>query len=524
VNDRTPAGDAADRDIVAVLDAAALHPTDDFRARLGEQLAIEAEGDRLVLLDAAPPTPRRRWPMALAAAGLLAVVVGIAVVARPGDGDERVPVSVPESTEGLEDMLDPDALVNEELAAELDGRRWVALERFDTADGSAFVPTVAFISGAGFVDGHDGCVPYGGGLVFDDATVSTTTFERDVGECDLDRPLAIEAGQQVELLADADEFLLRADDGTPLARFTDQSALEPADPELLTFSWFADAVGFVTFTDTGRASFRCTLFGWAVEGDVVSLRLDDRQPECSAVGDSPMPHDAEARLAEMAADTALIYERGPEPLDGLVVLGESGAVLLRTLPPVDVDPTRITVGAGALFGIEPGLGIDAEEVITAARPQVGEPTADTGWIAFDDRRFEENEFREVRWGDLVTIFLRRGSRSEFRAWNVGDDRVLASQLPPVERTEPGEPTGLRTEHGIAVGDPLDDVPSEFNLAIVDNDGNPDPWFDADDRVQYVVVRSPNPRATAGSILPSTRGGGYIAVDGTIVAIGANTGP
>ncbi len=88
------------------------------------------------------------------------------------------------------------------------------------------------------------------------------------------------------------------------------------------------------------------------------------------------------------------------------------------LPSVEVDPTGVTIAAGALFGIEPGVGVTPDEMIEAANPILGPPDHDTGWI---DRRDLDvdvpvqdcglNDYREIVWEDLVTGFWGAGSRT-----------------------------------------------------------------------------------------------------------------
>ena len=203
------------------------------------------------------------------------------------------------------------------------------------------------------VTGHDGCEEYGGSFIFDGDTVVTDDLETDAPSCGVD-VVAIRAGDGIELLPGARTFTLRAEDGQVIARFTDYATLEPAEADDMPYAWYIDDLEFVEFTENGRGiAALCTWLEWEEQGNQVAVTLPDRRTTTSAVssktdnGDrSPFSPIARGLASSRPAVPKMMRDRRA----GLLIAGDRGAVILRRLPPVAVDPLGPTVAAGALFG------------------------------------------------------------------------------------------------------------------------------------------------------------------------------
>lgn len=104
-------------------------------------------------------------------------------------------------------------------------------------------------------------------------------------------------------------------------------------------------------------------------------------------------------------------------------------------------------------------------------------------------------------------------------WSVGDRRIIAVSTPESELATPTEPSGVTTEHGVGIGDPIDAIPDRFNINRFDA-GATDPRFDPGADVQRVNVASRNPQAIGSNLEPAGRGGSYLVIDGTVAGFGA----
>jgi hypothetical protein len=507
-----------DRDVSTIMQDATIEPPDDFRTSLADRIHAD-----LATPDAPASAGRdstglgRRGRVLLAAAAIVILIAGLVfVTGRSNDGTVELDPA---------GDLDPDALRGDDLFDELEGRRWLALERFDDPSPTVLTSDVTFTGSAASPEivGHDGCNAYGGTFTLPGASIEDASLSAEGEACDVD-VLTLEAGQQIELLPDADSFVLRADDGTQIARFTDLATLIPATADDLPGVWLVDDLERVEFTFAGRGIVTlCTWLTWEERGDGVVVRLDTELDGCSDVEGRDglrKPSRVTDEIRELTTDGANVY-RSPA---GLLLVGELGAIELRTLPTVEARLDQVTIAAGALFGIEPGAGVSPDDVIEAVEPFLGAPDQDTGWV--DHRNLAApiqtcglNNYREIAWGDLVTGFWGTGTRSVLLFWSVGDRRIIGVTTPESELTPSIEPSGLMTEHGVGIGDPIDAIPDRFNITRTDW-GTSDERFDPGTDVQLVSVASQNPRATGGNLEPASRSGGYLVIDGTVAGFGA----
>jgi hypothetical protein len=194
---------------------------------------------------------------------------------------------------------------------------------------------------------------------------------------------------------------------------------------------------------------------------------------------------------------------------------------------VEPDPDGITLAAGAIFGLQPGLGTGPDEVLAALVPRFGEPEVDSGWLPAeqtvdDDGNVtdlvpcpELTEYRELWWGDLSFGFWATGSRTLLQFWNVGDRGITMTGWPDVE-VGPTTPLGLTTEDGVGRGDPVTSIPDRFNVS--DRVGGS--GFDG--VVNGVSVLSTNPAFTPGSVASPTLGGTYVVSSGDVTGFGAQS--
>ena len=137
------------------------------------------------------PSGQRGWLLAAAAAVVVAVV-GVSLVLVNSDEPTTTISDVPPTPEHHpEAAVEP--LVGDALLAEVAGRRWVALERFDDPSPTARTPefTVTAAAGDPIVEGFDG---------------------------------------SIELAPDASTLALVDPDGAQLARFHDLARLAPPRP------------------------------------------------------------------------------------------------------------------------------------------------------------------------------------------------------------------------------------------------------------------------------------------------------
>lgn len=507
-----------DRDVSTIMQVATIEPSDEFRTSLALRIRTDlATTDTPASADRESTGLGRRGRVLLAAAAIVILIAGLVfVTSRSNDGTVELDPA---------GDLDPDALRGDDLFGELEGRRWLALERYDDPSPTVLTSDVTFAGSADDPEivAHDGCNAYGGTFALTGAVIEAAELTADGEACDVD-VLTLEAGQQIELLPGEDSFVLRADDGTQIARFTNLATLTPATADDMPGVWVVDDLERVEFTFAGRGVVGlCTWVTWEQRGDGVVVLLDPDLTDCSQV-------EADDGLSELSRVTTEIRELTTDDTDvfqspgGLLLVGELGAIELRTLPTVEVRPDQVTIAAGALFGIEPGVGVSPEDVIDAVEPVLGAPDQDTGWV--DHRNLEApiqtcglSNYREIAWGDLVTGFWGAGSRTVLLFWSVGDRRIIGVTTPESELAPPTEPSGVTTEHGVGIGDPIDAIPDRFNITRLEL-GTIDQRFDPETDVQLLSVSSRNPRAERGNLEPASRAGGYLVIDDTVAGFGA----
>jgi hypothetical protein len=507
-----------DRDVSTIMQVATIEPSDEFRTSLAHRIRADLATTDAPTSTSGDSTWLGRRSRVLVAAAATAILVGGLVLAT-GRSDEGT-IQLDPAGE-----LDPDALRGGDLFGELEGRRWLALERYDDPSPTVLTSEVIFAGSADRPEiiGHDGCTAYGGTFELAGAAIAAAGFTAEGEACDVD-VLMLEAGHQVELLPGADSFVLRADDGTQIARFTDLATLTPATGGDMPAVWFVDDLETVEFTVAGRGIVAlCTWVTWEERGRDIIVLLDADQPSCDAFKNDDGQIEfgrVTAEIRELTAERTDVFQSP----GGLLLVGELGAIELRTLPTVEARPDRATVAAGALFGIEPGVGVTPDDVIDAVAPFLGAPDQDTGWL---DRRnlgapiqtCGLNDYREIAWGDLVTGFWGAGSRTVLLFWSVGDRRINAVTTPESELATPTEPSGVTTEDDVGIGDPIDAIPDRFNINRFELETSDERFEPAAD-VRWVNVVSRNPRATGSNLEPASRRGSYLVIDGTVAAFGA----
>ena len=205
---------------------------------------------------------------------------------------------------------------------------------------------------------------------------------------------------------------------------------------------------------------------------------------------------------------------------------DSSALYLRRLSVVEPDPDGITLAAGSVFGFQPGVGTGPDDVLAELVPRFGEPDFDSGLLPAERNVDDDGnvtvyspcggraEYRELWWGDLSFGFWVDGSRTFLHYWKVGDERITAFLIPDVE-AGPATPTGLTTEDGVGVGDPVTSIPDRFDISdSVRSDGP------SNDPVIFSVL-SENPAFTPYNAA-SPIGGLYVVVDGEVIGFGAES--
>ncbi len=461
-----------------------------------------------------------RWLLA-AAATVVVGLVGVVLVVATSD-DTPTAIAPGPDTAGPVTGAPTDALAGDALLDELSGRRWVALERFDDPSPTARTPefTVTNSDGGASVEGFDGCNTYGGAFRLDGATVVGGEIESTTIGCHVE---TLGVGGSIELLPDADTLLLSDLDGSPLARFHDLAQLPPASADDMPYTFFGDDLDSVGFyvSEVGRAG--CTRIGWEESTDGVRIELLEIMESGCSIDGGPL-----------GGWLAAIAEPGAEAFvtpDGILIANASSTLQLWRLPVVEPDPDGVTLAAGAIFGIEPGLGTGPDDVLDDVVPRLGQPDADSGWLpaersVADDGTvttfvpcLELTEYRELRWGDLSFGFWATGSRTLLQHWAVGDRRI-APFLAPETNLPTTAPTEIETEDGVGVGDPLTAIPDRFDTARGNFYGGTQ--FDPISEVGSVQVVSANPAFTPGSVASPTRGGRYLVIDGTVAAFGAES--
>lgn len=524
MNDRPTTDDSfGDTDIVGTLEIAGLEPTDSFRTSLAAELRADAAGGNVTTLQSARDSrqPRNRTPLILATAAAVVLVVAIAVVAGR-DSSDLTPADTTEPI--LDDITEtlpapaPPLLTNSALFDALENRRWLAIERFDDPVPTSLISRVT-ISGSldnAMLTGHDGCNRYGGRFTLDGTEVTTdgtavpsSGFNGESGDCGV-ATLQLEIGQRIELAADGNEFVLRADDGRVLARFVDQQSLPLTVAGDFVGTMYFDDVQAITFDFGGTGGSFCAPLLWAeTAGRIVVELKDPERPLCGPESGIEVP-PVETKMIELLATRPEVRTTP----SGLLLTNGTSAIQLRRLPEVELDPRGVTIAAGAVFGIRPGVGVTVEDVLGAVTPELGDPDLDTGWI--DDpsdgqmANCELNDYRELVWDDLVFGFWSTGSRTLLLFWHIGDGDIVSSRIPDIERPD-ADSTGLRTEVGVGLGDSIDDIPVAFNV-----NKDPDPNRPPGEILVAVVSADPDASPNDRRI----RAGMYLVIDGTVVAFGA----
>lgn len=192
----------------------------------------------------------------------------------------------------------------------------------------------------------------------------------------------------------------------------------------------------------------------------------------------------------------------------------------RRFPVVAVDPDGVTIAAGSIFGLTPGRGVGPDDAVAAVTPQLGEPDHDTGWMSVNTqirpcRDF--TEYRELWWGDLSLGFWGLGSATYFHYWVVGDRRSVEFSIPAIDVPGQPTPTMLVTDQNVGVGDPITAIPNDANVTTMSRSEGARVSESSD--VVRVAVRSTDPAQPAAS---GSRFGSYLAVDGEVVAFGAES--
>ena len=141
----------------------------------------------------------------------------------------------------------------------------------------------------------------------------------------------------------------------------------------------------------------------------------------------------------------------------------------------DVTEPRFTSAAGALdftldsdpprnpslFGYSALTEVEDAELVEDVSGALGDPDADTGWIAMPEEYActGATEFRSLLWADIRFVLARSADPgiTYVAGWSIGETALLYS---PVLDGEITEPSGITTTDGIGLGtsvDRLEDV-------------------------------------------------------------------
>lgn len=428
---------------------------------------------------------RRRDRIAIVGVLLLSLVGVVALIVLIGDDPLR---PIPD------DALD---------------RTWVAVERSERPPRAVAPVYVATAGERGVVlTGSDGCSPVeieivGTGGVIDEVDPG----DEPARPCpEGGTPFTWRPGD--EIVAGPDELdIVR--EGTVIARFVALDSLTPAETDDLGGAWMIDRGRGLASTPTpidvqldlgvlclGGPGRRPT---WSADdGRLVVDGLGSE--DCEVIEGFDVNRDIERFLLEPTR----VWHIG----DALLFTHPDAALLIRPWPVGSPDPSGIDVASGTAFGIRPGVGVATDDVLDAVGDVLGDPTFDSGWVDLPSRGWApcggtEDFYRMLWWGDLSFAFWRTGARTFLEDWTIGD-LPFWRIVPGVDAAiAPGavDPSGLRTEIGLTVGDPpdrLDGLDVGYTEFAGDNAG-------------YYAVGSP-----AG-------GGAYVVRDGRIVTITSGPG-
>lgn len=457
--------------------------------------------DALVTVDAprARRSPRRRWTGALGCIGLVtlvAIAVTMTLAWWSDDADDAAPTSE---------------------------RRWVMVERFDV-EPSALTPVFEVRTGDGRARfaGDDGCRDVVVELMLDASTVRAVAGGA-TPTCDIATATPLSLHVDDEIAIDGDRLTIRRDEA-PIAVFAAADSLPVATEDDIVGTWLLDELRTI--------EFRRDRFGDRTELVYESTRRcvgDDPSPEwqlddgelrvvtelATTAEGCPSgfggPADTERDLAvelglrRLLSTGALAYVAAGRP----ILVGADAAVTLRPRPEPVETSAPINAAAGTAFGIAPGVGVSADDVVAAVTPELGGPTYDTGWLDVPSGGLvpcpdTDDEYRELWWDDLSFTLWRRGGRTFLSAWALGPppESTAMFDVPPFDRPD-ATSSGLQTESGLGIGDDADRL-AGANVRRTDiSSGDP-----GEPTIEMIIVASTDGGST------------FTAVDGRIERIEA----
>lgn len=367
-----------------------------------------------------------------------------------------------------------------DVADRLAGRTWVQTARFDRVP-SVRTPVLVVSGATGErldVSGHDGCTPIDqtvtlgpgpAGRAPSGTIAAVTAVDGDGGGCDDPdaTPIRWEPG---DLLVLADDRITIERGGDALAELTALDILPAGTADDLTGTWLLDRARAVRFEEGALAPpFQCRTtrdVDWRVEDG--TLTVDDVPDDILSCVDDV---DAEWQLDLVPLADRVLRDLIARPVDVRVVggspllIGATGALRLVEVPDVPTDPDGLTVATGAAFGVRPGVGVGADDVLDAVVPVLGRPTYDSGWVDVPPGTQTlcpetADQYRELWWGLLRFDLWQRGARTSLQRWRYAgdDDRDVVVPPLPLDRPDatelPNDPV-IRTEAGLTLGDSAD---------------------------------------------------------------------
>lgn len=506
----------SDDEIRAALDAAGRGPTDESRAHLRAALLDDEIGD-----DYGRVVARRRigWIVGGAAAVAAAVLIAVVLVDRPdeprlivAEPTDPTEVSIAESVAPVTSVA-PSTSVASAPVDPVSGRRWVLDGVGDEPWNGAVLPFFDFtITGSTWTaTGSGGCneIALRGGVADDSLVVEE--WESTAAACAGGDDLAPSAGT---LRLDASGRLVADDGDLTYVALDDVSTL--AAPADLIGSWSLN--GWSPRIDITASS--ATIGTCAVQLTPVAggIRFDGWPQEPSDCLGSDPPYVA-ALLLDLVTRPVTAYRSE----DRLILFGDSrGAVQLSRVDLI-AEPDRITIEAGAAFGLVPGGGASADTELIRIEQILGPVDHDTGWYSVPLSDYSDGtadclggrDYRVLWWGDLSLAFWRADDVPEsLWAWSVGDKRVSLwgdrreTYSPPADAS-----SGLATETGIAIGTSEGDVLTTYGALFTKFDPLAEDFGGTVyDSGGYLLPYSP----TGASV-----GATFLVRDGVVVGFGAS---